>query len=279
MRPLESLRVDSGPPDAGGGRLSDDNGVGGKGPDSGSFREPVEHDFTEEFLHENLPAVLVVKHNELDRLLKELNDISNALKSTASPDIQDLSAALMRAVRGAIRQSLLDRDLCSLALIDDLTGLHNRRGFLALAHQQLKHAYRNGQELLLFCADVDNLKQINDSYGHPEGDLALVRAAKALRHTFRDSDILARFGGDEFCMIATEATIQNERRMRGRLEESLRRFNAGEGRYSLSLSIGAARFDPGRPATVEQLIAEADQKMYGEKRKRQGRPNPAHVSG
>jgi diguanylate cyclase (GGDEF)-like protein len=232
----------------------------------------------DEFLYENLPAVLVAKHNELDRLLLELNEISNALKSKASPDIQDLSEALMRAVRGAIRQSLLDKELCSLALTDDLTGLHNRRGFLALAHQQLKHAYRSGQELLLFCADVDNLKNVNDSYGHPEGDLALIHTAEALKRTFRNSDILARFGGDEFCMLAMEATIQNERAIHDRLQESLRRLNSGEQRYALSLSIGVTRFDPRHPATVEQLIAEADQKMYAEKRKRQGRAGAADVS-
>ena len=86
-----------------------------------------------DLLRENLPAVFLAKHNELDRLLYELNEISNALKSHASPDIQNLSESLLRAVRGDIRQSLLDKELCSLALADDLTGLQNRRGFLALA--------------------------------------------------------------------------------------------------------------------------------------------------
>ncbi len=127
--------------------------VPGFGTEDARPVDALKYPTSEEFLYENLPAVLVAKHNELDRLLLELNEISNALKSKASPDIQDLSEALMRAVRGAIRQSLLDKELCSLALTDDLTGLHNRRGFLALAHQQLKHANRNGQEVLLFCAD------------------------------------------------------------------------------------------------------------------------------
>ena len=185
----------------------------------------------------------------------------------------------MRAVRSAVRQSLLDKELCSLALTDDLTGLHNRRGFFALAHQQLKQAHRNAEELLLFCADVDNLKQINDSYGHPEGDVALIRTADALRHTFRNSDILARLGGDEFCMLAMEATIQNERCMHERLKENLRRCTAGEKRYSLSLSIGVARFDPRHSPTLEQLMAEADRNMYVEKRNHQGRSSPVRVSG
>jgi diguanylate cyclase (GGDEF)-like protein len=242
-------------------------------------RSPREGPPAEQLVHEHLPAVLLSKQNELDRLLNELNEISNALKSKASPDIQDLSDALMRAVRGAVRQSLLDKELCSLALTDDLTGLNNRRGFLALAHQQLKHAYRNSQEVLVFHADVDNLKHINDSYGHPEGDLAIMGTADALRRTFRNSDILARLGGDEFCILAMEAAIQNEKAIHERLTENLRLCNPGGGRYALSLSIGVARFNPRRPSTVQDLIAEADRKMYEEKRDRKERSRPAHITG
>ena len=230
------------------------------------------------FSLEDLPAILLAKHNELDRLLSDLNEISMALKSNASPDIQDLSDSLMRAVRAAVRQSLLDKELCSLALGDDLTGLHNRRGFLALAGQQLKQAHRNSQELLLFSADLDNLKQINDSYGHQEGDTALIRTTKALQHTFRNSDILARFGGDEFSALALEASRQNEQSILDRLKENLKQANAGESRYSLSLSIGVARFDPRRPVTLEQLMEQADQAMYLVKRARPGRVAVSRVS-
>jgi len=244
---------------------------------------PVESDgkypTAEQLATEHLPAVLLTKQNELDRVLNELNEISNALKSKASPDIQDLSDELMRAVRRAVRQCLLDNELCSLALTDDLTGLHNRRGFLALAHQQLKHAYRNSQEVLLFCADLDNLKFVNDSFGHQEGDQAIIRTAEALRHTFRNSDILARFGGDEFCVLAMEATRYSERAIQERLKENLRRCNAGETRYSLSLSIGVARFEPFHAATVEELMSEADRKMYEQKRSRHAHASAMQVNG
>ena len=228
---------------------------------------------------ENLLAILLAKHNELDRLLNDLNEISSALQSKASPDIQDLSELLMKAVRGAVRQSLLDKQLCTLALLDDLTGLHNRRGFLALAGQQLKQAHRNAQELLLFSVDVDNLKQINDSYGHQEGDTALVHTAQALRCTFRNSDILARFGGDEFLALALEASVQNEQLIIDRLHENLKRANGAESRHFLSASIGIARFDPRLPATLEQLMERADQAMYEVKRSRPRRPSVVRVSG
>jgi hypothetical protein len=122
-------------------------------PSSAGTGEPLPaSDSLSDLLCENLPAVLLAKHNELDRLLNELNEISNALQSHASPDIENLSESLLRAVRGVIRQSLLDKELCSLALTDELTGLHNRRGFLALAGQQLKQSQRSGQQFLLFPA-------------------------------------------------------------------------------------------------------------------------------
>lgn len=229
--------------------------------------------------HEDLPAILLAKHNELDRLLDDLNEISAALKSKESPDIQGLSESLMRAVRSAVRQSLLDRELCSLALIDDLTGLHNRRGFLALAGQQLKQGARNLQELLLFSVDVDNLKTINDSHGHQEGDTALLRVASAMRRTFRNSDILARFGGDEFCALALDASIQNEHAIIERLKENLEQANAKESRYSLAVSLGVARFNPRRPVSLEQLMKEADQAMYQVKRGKPGRAVATPVSG
>ena len=223
-------------------------------------------EMSHDLLLENLPAVLLAKHKELDRLLNELNDISNALKSHESPDIQNLSESLLRAVRGAIRQSLLDKELCSLALTDELTGLHNRRGFLALAGQQLKQAHRSGQQVLMFSCDLDNLKTINDSYGHHEGDQAIIRTAEALRNTFRNSDILARFGGDEFCVLAFEASVQHEELILDRLKENLHRASAGESRYSLSLSVGLARFDPRMPASLQDLMAEADSAMYQQKK-------------
>lgn len=229
--------------------------------------------------HEDLPAILLAKHNELDRLLEELNEISTTLKSKESPDIQGLSESLMRAVRGAVRQSLLDKELCSLALTDDLTGLQNRRGFLALAGQQLKQGQRNLQELLLFTADVDNLKMINDTYGHQEGDSALKRTAAALRRTFRNSDILARFGGDEFCALALEASRETELVIVERLKNNLKQASAGESRYALAVSIGTARFNPLRPVALEQLMEQADQSMYRVKKSRHAKAMASPVSG
>src|ERR1700724_504070 len=124
-------------------------------------------------LREIFPAWLV-GDNGLDQVLQQVDEISHTL-TAESPESQRLSNALQLTVSCAVRQTLLERELRSLAVTDDLTGLYNRRGFWASATQQLKLARRNTQEVMFFFCDFDNLKQINDSYGHAEGDRALVR--------------------------------------------------------------------------------------------------------
>jgi diguanylate cyclase (GGDEF)-like protein len=219
-------------------------------------------------LTENLSSALRAADSEFGQILQEVDEISRLLKSD-HPDTQTMRVATHPAVWGAVKQALLDRELRYLALTDDLTCLFNRRGFFAAATQQLKLAQRNGQNLLLLFCDVDNLKKINDSYGHREGDLALIHTADALEQTFRDSDILARLGGDEFVVLATEASVQTSEVLLRRLEKALKKSNAGESRYQLSLSVGVARFDPKRAISLGELIAQADEAMYDQKRNHQ----------
>ncbi|GAC1660746.1 MAG: hypothetical protein PVS2B2_13220 [Candidatus Acidiferrum sp.] len=173
---------------------------------------------------------------------------------------------MQRATTCALKQSILDREIRSLAITDELTGQYNRRGFLASATHQLKLAQRNDQEVLLLFCDVNNLKGINDSFGHQEGDLALVRTADALEETFRDSDIIARLSGDEFAVLASEASTADRQVIVPRLEESLSKLNDLESRYKLSLSVGIARFDPRNPSSLGELIAQADEDMYAHKK-------------
>ena len=208
---------------------------------------------------------LVAQDKKLARILHEVDQISEALNSEA-PDIQTLSDTLQRAVLCAVKQSLLDREFRSLALTDDLTSLYNRRAFLALAGQQLRVARRKEQGLLLFFGDVDHLKEINDTYGHREGDRALMRAADALKQTFRNSDVIARMCGDEFTVLALEASCENREVILRRLEKNLKGSNADESRYEMSLSVGMARFDPKQPISLEKLMAMADEAMYEKKR-------------
>jgi diguanylate cyclase (GGDEF)-like protein len=202
---------------------------------------------------------------ELEQILSALEEISHGLKSGAL-NTRSVDNALQRAASCALRQSLIDREIRSLAVTDELTGLYNRRGFLASGTHQLKLAHRHTENVLLLFCDVDNLKEINDSFGHHEGDLALVRAADALEETFRDSDILARLGGDEFAVLASDASIPSRQAIVPRIEKSLEKGNAEETRYKLSFSIGVARFDPQTPVSLGELMARADQDMYVHKK-------------
>jgi diguanylate cyclase (GGDEF)-like protein len=214
-----------------------------------------------------LSSALLAGDRELGNIVREVDGISEALRSDAT-DAQALRIAVHPAVWGAVRHVIVERELRHLALTDDLTCLYNRRGFFAAATQQLKLARRNAQSTLLLFCDVDNLKQINDSYGHREGDLALVRTADALEEAFRDSDILARLGGDEFVVLAMEASSQNQEAILHRLKKCLTKANANESRYELSLSVGVARFDPQRAIPLGELMEQADRAMYEQKQNR-----------
>jgi len=212
-------------------------------------------------LEDLLTSALFASDRGLSDLVKEIDQISESLKRS-SQTTGAHRVATHPAVWCALKHMIAERELQHLALTDDLTCLYNRRGFFAAATQQLKLARRNGHRMLLLFCDLDHLKQINDSYGHREGDLALVRMADALEGTFRDSDILARLGGDEFAVLAPEASDQSLKTLLARLSRNLDKANEGESRYDLSVSVGYARFEPKRPMPLADLIAEADRIMY-----------------
>ena len=159
-------------------------------------------------------------------------------------------------------------ELRDQALVDELTSLHNRRGFMFLAQQQLKLANRTKMGMLLLFADFDNLKWINDALGHHKGDLALIETANILKETFREPDIIARIGGDEFVVLAIEGRKDSAEMLISRLQGDLDTHNAKrKRRYKLSLSMGVERYDPECPCSIDELLAMADSLMYGQKRK------------
>jgi diguanylate cyclase (GGDEF)-like protein len=169
----------------------------------------------------------------------------------------------MREREEALRRNALL--LQSLSLVDDLTQLKNRRGFFELARQSLLLARREQHATALFFIDLNGLKQINDRFGHPAGDQALRDTATVLRQTFRESDVLARIGGDEFVALAHVSGDMNA--LCARLREHLVEFNATQPRpYRLNVSIGTAQVNASRDDDIEALIARADAAMYEEKR-------------
>ena len=155
--------------------------------------------------------------------------------------------------------------MASLSLVDELTGLKNRRGFFELAGQALKVARRERHTLGLFFVDLDGLKQINDSLGHLAGDQALRDTAAVLERTFRESDIIARFGGDEF--VALAHVNRDISALRDRLHEHLTALNEQSNRpYLLEISMGTALAGASPDESIEALIARADAAMYEDKR-------------
>lgn len=172
-------------------------------------------------------------------------------------------------VAQAIERKRSEEALRNLSLTDDLTGLYNRRAFTMLAEQQMKLTHRLQRRMLLLFGDVDNLKIINDTHGHPMGDQALKEVASVLKETFREVDIIARLGGDEFVILAPDASVESVDTLVERLQDTLRARNqAAERPYQLTVSVGIANYDPEQPCLVDELIARADVEMYRHKHSR-----------
>lgn len=177
--------------------------------------------------------------------------------------------AVMGSMLDITSRKQMEETLRRLSLVDELTGVYNRRGFMTLAESHLAVAVRKQRELLLVFADVDSLKNINDEFGHAAGDQVLRDAAVVLRRTYRSADIIARLGGDEFTAFPVEAGRDSAGLLVERLEQNVAAHNRENPRpYALALSVGVGRFDPARCPTIEQLLSEADREQYAQKRRR-----------
>jgi diguanylate cyclase (GGDEF)-like protein len=178
-----------------------------------------------------------------------------------------LYAGLYRPmIKHTARQVQLENALRELATVDELTAVLNRRGFYAVAEDHLRLARRLRKGLYCLFMDLNGFKRINDTLGHKVGDQALIETALLLKLTFRESDLIARVGGDEFIVLGIETGSSAANRMAVRLQEKLEAANAQPGRkYRLSLCIGVAHFEPGQEGSIADLVARADGQMYMEK--------------
>ncbi|HYU37650.1 MAG TPA: diguanylate cyclase [Gemmatimonadales bacterium] len=176
---------------------------------------------------------------------------------------------LAHALRLAIERNRLHAALLDLALVDDLTGLYNRRGFLTLATRDLRLARRGHETLLVAFADLDDLKGVNDTAGHAVGDRALRDTAALLRRTFRDSDLVARIGGDEYAVLVRHAGPDSAGVLAERLKRQVRDLNRRAARpYQLSISLGFATHKASTLGSVAGLLDRADRALYRDKRRK-----------
>ena len=174
---------------------------------------------------------------------------------------------IIATVRDITERKHLEEELREASLHDLLTGLYNRRGFFALAEQQVRAATRARMKLILTYFDCDDFKWINDSLGHEQGDMVLADTAHILRQTFRGSDIVARIGGDEFVVLSIEGTEIDPIVFLKRLQKNIDEYNAKEARrYKLALSWGTVVYDPEAPDSLDVLLSKADRLMYVHKK-------------
>ncbi len=170
---------------------------------------------------------------------------------------QEILAAFVRVVGVALETMRQKEELTHLANTDRLTGILNRQGFEQRVREEMASTLRRESRFLLLVLDLDLFKQLNDTKGHPVGDMALKEIAQNLRSAVREQDIVARTGGDEFTVVLTDI---------GKMEESLQviqrmRKCMGLERYNLGVSIGAAEF-PSEGRTYDELYRLADQRLY-----------------
>lgn len=182
--------------------------------------------------------------------------------------------AIQGIARDITERKSLEEELRKSALTDALTGLYNRTGFFSLAAQQMKVASRSRTLLHLVFVDIDNLKEINDRQGHLEGDKMLRETARFLKTTFREADIVARIGGDEFVILTIADEGADRETVTARLAVNLEAYNAAGRAVRLSFSMGVACFHPDFPCTIDELIIQADKAMYGHKREKRETRQP-----
>jgi diguanylate cyclase (GGDEF)-like protein len=180
-----------------------------------------------------------------------------------------LSAEDLAALRDLA--AIVEDELAALqmAMQDELTKIANRRGFLLTAQQSLALCVRHGLPASLVFLDLDGFKAINDTWGHAEGDLALLTFADQLQKTFRESDIFARLGGDEFAVFLANVTREQAALIFYRFTEELQKRTQEAARgYDIRYSPGIIEYQPGKHTSIEELLAEGDALMYEIKRRR-----------
>jgi diguanylate cyclase (GGDEF)-like protein/PAS domain S-box-containing protein len=154
---------------------------------------------------------------------------------------------------------------------DELTSLYNLHTFLSMTEQQIKTAHREKKEMLIIYAGMDGMQSINDIHGRETGDEVLIDTANILRKTFREADILARTGGDEFVISTLVSSKNTEEMIMSRLRENIDKYNSYKsGSLKLSFSFGTSFYNPVHPVAINEVLSQADANMHEHKKIKKG---------
>lgn len=233
------------------------------GQEFGKFRSPDETKWFVEKANEVFNTGESIQHEH-----KSLRDGKYFLRTLSPVKKSDGTIIAVNVVSKDINKlKSMEEKLRALSLTDELTGMYNRRGFFTLVEQLLKISKRQKKGIFMLYIDLDNLKVINDTFGHQEGDLALIDTANILKENYRESDIIARIGGDEFVVIPVGTAEDSIEIIITRLQKAVEVHNSeGNRSYRLSLSAGIAYYDPESPCSIDELLVQGDKSMYEQKR-------------
>lgn len=194
--------------------------------------------------------------------IKEYNVGTLCLIDTKPREFKQTDLGVMRDLADMVQ---LELESLHLSTTDDLTGLSNRRGFLKIAEHVVKLCQRENKIVTLLFFDLDKFKQINDTFGHEEGNNVLKIFSKLLLQNFRHSDVVARLGGDEFCVLCSGLDEDNLPALIDRFQCSLEALE--ETKYQIQFSVGSIQFDKENHETIENLLERADSEMYRDKKR------------
>ena len=218
------------------------------------------------FVGDDLYGILVVDTDSrnFSNISPIANQLSITLKSLLLIEGQNKAK---KTLQNSLEQFMRDNSLLdAMSKSDELTGLYNRRGFLDYTQKALTDLQNKGKKTLVCYADMDNLKMVNDKFGHDEGDFSLREIAAVLKETFRSTDIIGRLGGDEFVAFAIVGVDNCENVIKKRINEILKRHNENAGKpYPIDMSTGVYEFECSPDIDIYSVLDLADEKLYKEK--------------
>ena len=194
-----------------------------------------------------------------------------AVQSYTNPNLYSkrdikLMEFVSEQIATAIERKRMEEELKKLAHYDPLTGTYNRGYGLELLQRQVKIAKRSKTSFLLAYTDLDNLKRINDQFGHEEGDKAITQMANLFQSILREVDIIIRMGGDEFLLVFPDSSLKEIPIIEKRLYDKLAlQDQVSHKSYKIGFTVGFSCYNSEHPKSIEELMRIADQKMYKNK--------------